>query len=505
MTAQTIQALEPPPSDATPLTDPAWRDWFNDVWEAIGSNGTGTFPKIQIGKAVFSTSNEFQNLLGSDHGLYVQFSSTIAQHIYGFVCDVKRAVGARPVYGARLRSWTEKSVTGDQWGAAADAISRPGSNNTNTALEGACTILNDSTQKAKTGASLIFKDRLDGATAAGNGLGTNRYNYYSRAVVFSSQARSSSAEFCGWNVGLDFIDYWGDAESVPAYNAAVTYLPGQCVSSGGVVWKAITTSLNQAPAAASAFWVQRTVGTTANLAVGIDFSSMSTGANARMASAIRLRELQVLHWEETGQIGTFYNATTGILHLVSAAGTSKFSVGGSTGNVTFAGDMTSSGTGKRFKADFSNATRANRFMFQDSTTNNATNVGVIANGAGAGGTYTAYSGSDPDNAHALQISCGAATTVLNSTKFGTGTQRELEFQIGGATKHRIDINGNNILGTSAALGTTATDGFTYLPSCAGAPTGVPTAVTGMVPTVIDTTNSKLYCYIGGAWKSVLLA
>lgn len=52
----------------------------------------------------------------------------------------------------------------------------------------------------------------------------------------------------------------------------------------------------------------------------------------------------------------------------------------------------------------------------------------------------------------------------------------------------------------AALATTATDGFLYIPSGAGAPTGVPTAFTGLVPLYIDSTNKFLYLYVAGGWK-----
>lgn len=52
----------------------------------------------------------------------------------------------------------------------------------------------------------------------------------------------------------------------------------------------------------------------------------------------------------------------------------------------------------------------------------------------------------------------------------------------------------------ASLATTATNGFIYVPACAGTPTGVPTAITGMVPIVVDDTNNKLYFYSGGAWR-----
>lgn len=51
-----------------------------------------------------------------------------------------------------------------------------------------------------------------------------------------------------------------------------------------------------------------------------------------------------------------------------------------------------------------------------------------------------------------------------------------------------------------ALATTATDGFLYIPTCAGTPTGVPTTLPGTAPIVINTTNNKLYFYSSGAWR-----
>jgi hypothetical protein len=70
----------------------------------------------------------------------------------------------------------------------------------------------------------------------------------------------------------------------------------------------------------------------------------------------------------------------------------------------------------------------------------------------------------------------------------------------GSERMRIDSSGNVIAGGSAALATTATNGFLYVPTCAGTPTGTPTAVTGMAPIVVNTTNNKLYFYSGGAWR-----
>jgi hypothetical protein len=64
---------------------------------------------------------------------------------------------------------------------------------------------------------------------------------------------------------------------------------------------------------------------------------------------------------------------------------------------------------------------------------------------------------------------------------------------------RIDAAGNVSVGVSS-IATAATDGFLYIPACAGIPTGTPTAKTGLAPMVVDSTNNKLYVYIGGAWR-----
>ena len=59
--------------------------------------------------------------------------------------------------------------------------------------------------------------------------------------------------------------------------------------------------------------------------------------------------------------------------------------------------------------------------------------------------------------------------------------------------------GSSIFG-KAALATTATSGFVYVPTCAGTPTGTPDAYTGRAPIVIDSTNNKLYFYSNSAWR-----
>jgi len=64
----------------------------------------------------------------------------------------------------------------------------------------------------------------------------------------------------------------------------------------------------------------------------------------------------------------------------------------------------------------------------------------------------------------------------------------------------INPNGGSVAAGTPSLATNATNGFLYVPTCAGTPTGTPTAITGMAPIVVNTTNNKLYFYSGGAWR-----
>jgi len=62
------------------------------------------------------------------------------------------------------------------------------------------------------------------------------------------------------------------------------------------------------------------------------------------------------------------------------------------------------------------------------------------------------------------------------------------------------FGGNSVVLSDAALATNATRGFTYIPTCAGIPSGVPAAETGTAAMVYDSTNNKLYVYGGGIWN-----
>jgi hypothetical protein len=94
------------------------------------------------------------------------------------------------------------------------------------------------------------------------------------------------------------------------------------------------------------------------------------------------------------------------------------------------------------------------------------------------------------------------TSELEAEEVGTsGGQLTIRTKRDGDTpvaRMVFDEKGNVVV-NNAAIATNATDGFLYVPSCAGTPTGVPTTKTGMVPIVVDSTNNKLYFYVG-SWR-----
>lgn len=81
-----------------------------------------------------------------------------------------------------------------------------------------------------------------------------------------------------------------------------------------------------------------------------------------------------------------------------------------------------------------------------------------------------------------------------------GSSQTLNFYTANTFRGAVEQNGNFYAGS----GTTGmTNGFFYIPAAAGAPSGVPTSISGRVPMYYDTTNQRFYIY-NGSWRSVLL-
>jgi hypothetical protein len=131
-------------------------------------------------------------------------------------------------------------------------------------------------------------------------------------------------------------------------------------------------------------------------------------------------------------------------------------------------------------------------------------AGGTASAAVLGGTVTITGGKGSTTSTGA---AGNAVKLVGGAAAGTGNNNGGDVTFTGGAATGTGRAGNIVLnGSGSALSTSAAGGFTCVPSCAGTPTGTPASVaTGTVPMVVDTTNSKLWFYIGGAWKSTTLA
>jgi hypothetical protein len=130
--------------------------------------------------------------------------------------------------------------------------------------------------------------------------------------------------------------------------------------------------------------------------------------------------------------------------------------------------------------------------------NDNTMIGYQAgysNNAGSGNVFLGYqAGRAETGSNKLYIANSSTTTPLIGGDFSAAT---------------VTITGRltttaGLVTQSAALATSATTGFLYIPTCAGVPSGVPTSYTGTCALVYDSTNNRVYVY-NGAWRMVAVA
>lgn len=156
--------------------------------------------------------------------------------------------------------------------------------------------------------------------------------------------------------------------------------------------------------------------------------------------------------------------------------------------------------GSNFPLIQANGSQAGDGITISTTNNSTTGYSGFTGEANSGGTFKfiGYGGS----AAGTGLRAFAGSTIITSTEtiqVYTSAAKEIVFGTSTTERMSLDTTGNVLIGT-AAVATTATDGFLYVTSCAGAPTGVPTAKTGRIPIVVDSTNNKLYFYSGAAWR-----
>ena len=166
-----------------------------------------------------------------------------------------------------------------------------------------------------------------------------------------------------------------------------------------------------------------------------------------------------------------------------------------------------------FYANNSGTITGNVSVLGDNITATGDVNGQIWNGNNAAGAtstmYVSVSGAAAgDPIYVVNVggssfwSLGLANADADKFKIAYGSSSSARLSSGVALT--ISTSQGVVVG-NAALATSATDGFMYIPTCAGTPTGTPTNhVTGTLPMIYDTTNHKFWMYDAG-WKGVVLS
>lgn len=121
-----------------------------------------------------------------------------------------------------------------------------------------------------------------------------------------------------------------------------------------------------------------------------------------------------------------------------------------TGNLRVNGQIDSSGVAKRFTADMSNATVANRFAVQTNVANGFTAFNVLPNGTGAISSLNVFNSSDPANSGVAQLVMNATEAYINSGFTGGGALRPFFVKMDGTSWIAVATTGQVSLGNQLA-------------------------------------------------------
>jgi hypothetical protein len=227
--------------------------------------------------------------------------------------------------------------------------------------------------------------------------------------------------------------------------------------------------------------------------VGTLTSLTVTNASSAAPFAVNSNNANGVYYDLTNaqNSGSFRLAVYGTTAFGVAALVSRAAVEGTTPNGLVIGAVTSGANGGPI--EFHTGFRVVRWSIGASTGHLLAGVDNTYDIGASGATRprnvfvgTAVTTPSVTNAGTLALSATGANVITAATN--------------GVERMRVTSAGNVVAGGSAALATNATDGFLYVPTCAGTPTGTPTAITGMAPVVVDTTNNKFYFYSGAQWR-----
>ena len=114
------------------------------------------------------------------------------------------------------------------------------------------------------------------------------------------------------------------------------------------------------------------------------------------------------------------------------------------GTLTHSGDIRLSGSGQRITGDFSNTTVINRVLFQTSTANSGTVVGVIPTTTGQYTGFQAYNTATPGSGNNAILDIGVVDGTdcrIQASYEASGPVLPLTFYTGGTERFRVSTSG----------------------------------------------------------------
>jgi hypothetical protein len=193
-----------------------------------------------------------------------------------------------------------------------------------------------------------------------------------------------------------------------------------------------------------------------------------------------------------GQGTTTLNQSSGL----QFDGTTFTTTGISTTN-----NLTFTGTAARIRGDFSNGTIGNRTLFQTTTTNASTQIGLIPNGTATQSNVVLINDSAAANYSGLNIRQNATTASFIGLSGGAGgSYTPFVFEVGGSERLRFFTSGGVSIGNTVDKGAASLNLSGLIFPQQATTAGAPAYQKGAI--YFDTTLNKLRVGGATAWETI---